>query len=112
MICLILFSYWLMHPWWTHSLSELEGHFIPCPVKLLTGCDCPACGTQRSIIELLKGEFAKSWELNPLGIGLVLFFLVFVTSSRFDSQTRGRTRNLYLLLLLVVVMVRWITGLI
>jgi hypothetical protein len=110
-IYLISFNCCRMHLLWTNSLSELERFLIPCPFKWLTGCDCPACGTQRSFIELLRGEFVKSWQLNPAGIGLVLFTFLFVATSKLESKVRVQTRNLYLLLLLSVVMIHWLVRL-
>jgi hypothetical protein len=100
-----------MHLSWTNSLSELERYLLPCPFKWLTGCDCPACGTQRSIIELLKGEVVKSWQLNPTGLGLVLFSFLFVATSKLESKVRSQTRNGYLLLLLAVVIIHWVVRL-
>jgi hypothetical protein len=56
-------------------LHWLEEHELPCPVKYLVHIDCPGCGLQRSFIELLKGDFKKSFLLHPVTIPLVLFFL-------------------------------------
>ncbi|RAV30625.1 DUF2752 domain-containing protein [Sinomicrobium soli] len=52
----------------------LRHHLIPCPVKWLTGLDCPGCGFQRSLLALLQGNFGKSLELYPATIPLLLLF--------------------------------------
>lgn len=44
----------------------------PCLIKWLTGFSCFACGTNRSIMLLLKGDFMLSFQMNPLGIVTVL----------------------------------------
>jgi len=63
---------------WLNNLSALENYLLPCPFKMLTGCDCPACGTQRSIIQLLQGDLAASLSCNPSGIGGVLWLSSFL----------------------------------
>ncbi|WP_443937517.1 DUF2752 domain-containing protein [Pedobacter sp. MW01-1-1] len=52
----------------------LQNHLIPCPLKFLTGIDCPGCGFQRSFIALVQGDFAKSWSLYPPTVPLLLMF--------------------------------------
>ncbi len=61
----------------------LENHMMPCFYKQLTGIDCPGCGMQRSIVELLKGNFKSSFYLYPalllvfFTLGLTALHLVF-----------------------------------
>jgi hypothetical protein len=38
---------------------------LRCLIKALTGFDCPFCGTQRSIIALLKGDLVSAIDYNP-----------------------------------------------
>ena len=46
---------------------------LPCPFHLVTGLDCPFCGGQRMVVELLHGHFGEAFWLNPgLAIGLPL----------------------------------------
>jgi hypothetical protein len=40
---------------------------IFCPIRLVTGLPCPACGTTRSIGSIAIGNFEQAWALNPLG---------------------------------------------
>lgn len=49
---------------------------VLCPIRLLTGVPCPACGTTRSIGALCEGKFAESWKLNPLGFMIAATALV------------------------------------
>ncbi|SFG60789.1 DUF2752 domain-containing protein [Pedobacter insulae] len=56
---------------------EAKSFFVPCPVKWLTGVDCPGCGFQRSVWALIEGDFAKSFELYPP----TLFFLLSFTAA-------------------------------
>ena len=37
-----------------------------CPVYVLTGLECPGCGTQRALHALLHGNPAEAWKHNAL----------------------------------------------
>jgi len=53
-------------------IKWLQNFLIPCPFKKLTGIDCPGCGFQRSFLALLQGDIAKSFQLYPATIPLLL----------------------------------------
>lgn len=60
-------------------ITFLENHLLPCPIKSLSGCDCPGCGMQRAIIHCLKGEISESFAMHPAGIPflvLIVFLLL------------------------------------
>lgn len=57
-----------------------------CPSVLVTGFPCPGCGMTRAVLYLLKGQFARSWALNPAGIFWVIWALWFA----FERYVRGR----------------------
>jgi hypothetical protein len=42
-----------------------------CPLHELTGWLCPGCGTLRAAHQLLHGNVAAAWQLNPLTVSLV-----------------------------------------
>lgn len=51
--------------------------FLPsCPFRLLTGLTCPGCGTTRCLHQLLHGNLAAAFQLNPLLL-LSLPFLLY-----------------------------------
>ena len=52
----------------------LERHYLPCLFKKLTGIDCPGCGTQRALIELLRGNLNHSFAIYPSLIPLLVMF--------------------------------------
>ena len=60
--------------------SESWGRFFPkCPVKMLTGLDCPSCGIQRAIHAMLTGDFAGALRLNffiPFSLSYLLAMLL------------------------------------
>lgn len=45
--------------------DPLEGHAPRCMFKLITGYDCPGCGSQRALHAVLNGRFAEAWTANP-----------------------------------------------
>lgn len=57
--CVALISLWHLDP---HG-----SHVSLCPLQLMSWDWCPGCGLGRSIGLLMKGEFAASWALHPLG---------------------------------------------
>lgn len=50
-----------------------------CFIKSSTGFPCPSCGSTRSIVALLHGNFHKALYLNPLGylVGLIMILVPF-----------------------------------
>lgn len=49
--------------------NPLSNSFIiKCPFKTFTGLDCPGCGSQRAVHELLHGDVLKAFSYNQLFI--------------------------------------------
>jgi hypothetical protein len=96
-----------MQTWWLNSISELEQHLLPCPFKWLTGCDCPACGTQRSLIHILRGEIQSSWQANPLGLGILAMVLFYLVASKFTAINWSAARKAAAVVLLAAVLFHW-----
>lgn len=40
---------------------------LRCPLKFLTGLDCPLCGLGRSFLALAWGDASRAWTYNPMG---------------------------------------------
>lgn len=57
-----------------------------CPSVVIFGFPCPGCGMTRAVLYLLKGQFARSWELNPAAILWVLWVFFFL----FERYGKGR----------------------
>jgi hypothetical protein len=47
------------------------GFYPRCPLFVLTGWECPGCGTLRALHQLSHGNFAAAWQLNPLTVSLL-----------------------------------------
>ena len=64
-------------------LQWLDAHLLACPLKALTGLDCPGCGFQRSGLALLRGELLLSLKLFPAFIPFVFTWLLLLAHLRF-----------------------------
>lgn len=47
-----------------------------CLFKKTTGIPCPACGSTRSLLEIIHGNIAAGIETNPLGIIALIYLLI------------------------------------
>ena len=47
-----------------------------CMFKHVTNIPCPSCGSTRSALSLLKGNFSEAMFWNPIGIILLIIMLV------------------------------------
>jgi len=72
-----------MIEWW-------EKHMIPCPVHKLTGYECPGCGMQRAIIELLKGNLWESIHYYPALLPLIFMYVYLILHLKFDFKNGGK----------------------
>lgn len=54
---------------------KLEDFMLPCMSKQLFGMDCPGCGMQRSLLLVLKGDFADAFFMFPAIYTTIIFFL-------------------------------------
>jgi len=59
-------------------VSWLERNMLPCVYKKYLGVECPGCGMQRALIELLKGNLLESLKVYPALLPTV-FMLVYLS---------------------------------
>lgn len=67
---------------------SLLGHGL-CPSRELLGLPCPGCGLTRSILLILRGQWAESWRLQPFGYAWLALAVVFILD-RYVFETRQR----------------------
>ena len=48
----------------------------PCPLRAVTGLDCPLCGATRATHALVRGDVLTALDFNALYVALVPFVLV------------------------------------
>lgn len=90
-----------------------NGLFPDCPFRLLTGLNCPGCGTTRGLHHLLHGNPIGAVQFNPLMMLLLpifLYALVRYTVAVFrDRPLKSNQLNpRFIWMFFVVVMSFWI----
>jgi hypothetical protein len=66
---------WIAYSIFNLSASNEESAGI-CLFKHATNIPCPSCGTTRSVISLLEGNFMAALWINPLGLIAAIILLV------------------------------------
>ena|SRR5215813_5250707 len=62
-----------------------------CPFRMLTGLQCPGCGSSRALHQLMHGHPVSAFELNPLLVvllPLIAFALLSVSRSLIDDKRK------------------------
>ncbi len=68
---LVLSACAIGYVWLYAGMTGKKTGFAPeevCLIKHATGVPCPSCGTTRSAVDLLNGDFLQSLYTNPFGI--------------------------------------------
>lgn len=71
---------------------------INCPIKFLTGTECPTCGVTRALISLLKFDIKTSLDFNPMALFIVFSFLVILNQKYIKKKAIINIAFLILLL--------------
>ena len=56
-------------------IKWLESHMGTCFYKRILGIDCPGCGMQRALINLLKGNIWESLKDYPALTPIIIMFI-------------------------------------
>ena len=61
------------------EVIEAKSETSLCIIKNVTNVPCPACGTTRSVLKIVNGNFSEGFLINPLGYlsAAVLFIFPF-----------------------------------
>ena len=49
-----------------YIIIKVTGFSIPCMVKLITGLECPTCGTTRMMLSLTQLHIKEAYSYNPV----------------------------------------------
>lgn len=89
-------------------LDWLEHHLLPCPTKLFFGIECPGCGMQRSIIELLRGNFLESIKLYPPLIPLIILLVLLVINLKVNSLVLQKVLKYFFIAEAIIIFINYI----
>jgi hypothetical protein len=92
-----------------------------CLVKHVTGIPCPSCGTTRSVLAMLQGDWGQALLLNPFGYVIAAILLLAPAWILYDLYSKRSTlfhayqhleqvmrKPIYAVPLVVMVLVNWI----
>jgi hypothetical protein len=87
--------------------------FPKCPFRMLTGWQCPGCGSTRGLYQLLHLHPIAAFKLNPLMVltlPFILYGLIGFTKSAITGQPHRRVfiPPIYLWAWLILVLLFWI----
>lgn len=86
----------------------LEQHMLQCPSKKMFAVDCPGCGLQRSIIDLLRGDIAASWDVYPPGIFIVITIIILVSHLLFGVRYGALMLKMLFIITISVITINYI----
>lgn len=98
-----------------YTFDPADEIFAPkCPWLLLTGSECPGCGSQRAIHDLLHARLGSAFAHNllvPIAIPYVLagiYFQYFGGKKRFPKTERILFGRRAAIILLVIIIGYWV----
>jgi len=93
-------------------LLSITDHLLPCAYKTIFGIDCPICGSQRAFVEMLKGNFAKSFFTYPPLVPVLLLIVIGALHVLNKDLIKGQLPKFYSLFVLVMVLINYLIKLI
>ena len=69
------------------------GFGIPCVFNLVTGLQCPGCGTTRMLASLAKLDFKAAWHYNPVVLLMLPFIGYIVIKDVVCRIKYGKTKS-------------------
>jgi len=89
-------------------ISWLETNMQTCPYNYYFGIECPGCGMQKAIIELLKGNFVESIQFYPALIPLFFLFLLLIVHLVFKLKNGAEMLKYLFLFNVLIILVSYI----
>lgn len=77
---------------------------IPCPIKYLTGYDCPGCGFQRSFYLMVQGNLKDSFFQYP-----PLFFFIISLAALIFHLNKENQLSFKLLQVAIIALISSVT---
>lgn len=81
-----------------------------CTLRLLTGYDCPGCGSQRAFHALLHGGVAEAWGYNPAVFFAIPLAACYFAVERLPRRVGAVLQHPAFILGIAVAIVAWWVG--
>lgn len=92
---------------WAFDPVDGPAFYPQCPVKWLTGLDCPGCGSARALHALLHGELGAAFRFNPwLPVVCLVALLAFIGAVR-PGRLRRFIHSPFTLVIFVALSLGW-----
>lgn len=88
-------------------MTWLQKHMLPCAYKYFFGIDCPICGSQRSLLLLMQGNFIESFKMYPPLIFLLLLVFFAVVYLIFPTIIKAKFLKQYAVVVLIIIAVNY-----
>ncbi|RLD68475.1 MAG: DUF2752 domain-containing protein [Bacteroidetes bacterium] len=92
-------------------ISWLEANTQTCPYIYFFGIECPGCGMQRALIELLKGNLVESIQYYPALIPLLFLFLMLIIHLVFKLKNGAEILKYIFLFNVLIILISYIVKL-
>ncbi|MCQ2484835.1 MAG: DUF2752 domain-containing protein [Clostridia bacterium] len=70
-----------------------SGFAIPCVFHLITGLQCPGCGTTRMLASLVRLDFRSAWHYNPVVLAMSPMIVCIIIRDTVQWIKNGRTKS-------------------
>lgn len=91
--------------------DPMEAKWMPkCMFYMVTGWECPGCGSQRAVHALLHGDIADAFRANAMLLVMIPLLIVLAFLELFGNRGSGLYRRLHhpaLILAIAAVIILW-----
>lgn len=71
-----------------YLVDPMQSRWLPkCVFYVLTGWECPGCGSQRMVHALAHGDLAAAWNANPFLVCLIPLLALMAYASIFREKS-------------------------
>ena len=74
-----------------------------CPIKAITGLECPGCGITRMFVALFHGNIYQAFRYNPLVFIELPILIILILLYKFNKKSRKVVNILFVILLVITI---------
>lgn len=79
-----------------------------CPLRMMTGFPCPACGMTRALLLCLQGKFVEAFHMHPVYPAIIFLAVQFVIKKYIVKKSlQGMNKYIIIVLILLIVVYLW-----